>query len=604
MNFLKPQNKEHLESIVKNLTLNQFNTLFDFVEEIIDSMLIMGLPKFVTHKTARYNVRHPQYTELFVLLFSNEKFLEKLYYKLTTNNTSTNLYRILIWEEKEYITSKAVSRFDLKVTPYNFGHYGEKEENLTDILSLITRVAYKDYRTDVDKIYIVSELRSLLKFSFLLPDDFSITVTNSSNHSELTYSNEEGVFSFISNIEDMLKNNLVEFGKTNEKPLAKTLNLLKASSGILEFYEDDKKSNTIATDMLTRSFYYYYYSQHRFRDNNLDTLKDFITKQFNNQIPFFISRIFTSHLKKVRFDEYYTSQNELFDLTKLLINEMPKDGWVSFENILRYCKYRDFRFDFESRYKTSDYYMTADILFHDEEITDDVHAYFQYEIIFFEPILKAMFFYLASLGIVEIKYDKPYSPYTIKAKGLPYISIWDQLKYIKFTNLGLYTLGILDSYEAKKIEKKETKLKFDNYKPIITVDNNDTIMLAKLEPYSEKYDENRYILTYPKIFRDCKDIKSLNLKIDGFYNNIEKNPPKIFIDFFDEIKQNANMLKKDITQIVINLQNNKKLLSLFMTNKRLKELTIKAQGYKIIVSKDNLSKLTKIVKDNGFFIEF
>ena len=94
------------------------------------------------------------------------------------------------------------------------------------------------------------------------------------------------------------------------------------------------------------------------------------------------------------------------------------------------------------------------------------------------------------------------------------------------------------------------------------------------------------------------------MKIDGFYNNIEQNPPKVFKEFFEQIKENANMLKKDIKQIVINLENNKKLLNLFLRNKKLQELTVKAQGYRIIVSKDDISKLTKIVKDNGFFIEF
>ena len=41
-----------------------------------------------------------------------------------------------------------------------------------------------------------------------------------------------------------------------------------------------------------------------------------------------------------------------------------------------------------------------------------------------------------------------------------------------------------------------------------------------------------------------------------------------------------------------------------MKNKKLQELVIKAQGYKVIVLKENISKLTKIVKDNGFFVEF
>jgi hypothetical protein len=41
-----------------------------------------------------------------------------------------------------------------------------------------------------------------------------------------------------------------------------------------------------------------------------------------------------------------------------------------------------------------------------------------------------------------------------------------------------------------------------------------------------------------------------------------------------------------------------------MTNQNLQKLFIKAEGYRIIVLKDDISKVTKIAKDNGFFVEF
>jgi hypothetical protein len=41
-----------------------------------------------------------------------------------------------------------------------------------------------------------------------------------------------------------------------------------------------------------------------------------------------------------------------------------------------------------------------------------------------------------------------------------------------------------------------------------------------------------------------------------------------------------------------------------MNNRKLQELIIKAEGYRIIVLKNDIPKVTKIAKDNGFFIEF
>ena len=66
----------------------------------------------------------------------------------------------------------------------------------------------------------------------------------------------------------------------------------------------------------------------------------------------------------------------------------------------------------------------------------------------------------------------------------------------------------------------------------------------------------------------------------------------------------SNLMNQNLKQIVIELKDNKRLLNLFMTNQKLQKLFIKAEGYRIIVSKDDISKVTKIVEDNGFFVEF
>jgi hypothetical protein len=409
----------------------------------------------------------------------------------------------------------------------------------------------------------------------------------------------------------MLKNNLIEFGKTGEKPLAKSLNILKSSTQISEFYSTSKL-NIFATDMLTRSFYFYNQKFNKFKDTELKTLKDFFEKEMNEEIDFIISRFFVSHLKGVKLGYYSDEESRLFDIASDICRNLSKNGWVAFKDIVAFCSYRDYKISFTSS-NFGQYYLQCDSS--EDENEDDYdyyHSYYNnryyadsyYKEVFFDPVLKGMFFYLASLGVLELKYNDPISNSDIKAKGKPYISTWDGLEYIKITDLGLYLFGLTDSYTQEKMVKKESKLKFDEYKPIITVDKSDIVMLAKLDPFVEKYDNNRFILSYSKIFKDCKNSKALELKIASFYKNIEPNPPKVFIKYFDEIMEKANILKRDLKQIVIDIKNDKKLLNLFMTNKKIQEIIIKAEGFRILVLKDNLPKLTKIVKDSGFFVDF
>lgn len=572
-------NKQQLTAILNECYINQLEEIIAFCDILVVENL-------------RYK---KDFVDFLSQFFSESSFVKKLVEKLNQDSVSNELYNHLIWLDNKVDTALTFELYSLELddlVPQRYG--GMAQKRLEGNYSLITRTVYDHWRGKEDFLQIDKKIQTLFRLFYPKPFDYELLSIQKPYETQYTYTNENGVFQFINTIQEMLQNNLVEFGKTNEKPLAKTLNMLKASTGIEEFYTD-KKSNTLATDMLTRSFSFFYWQQKKFESTLLESLHRFIALQFDNQLEFFISRIFASHLKKVRFDFYYTSQRDIFDIIKIIVNDLIGKDWVKVENILNFCKYRDLYFHLESSAKTDTYYMKTN----DDEIAADKY-YFE---IFYEPLLKAGLFYLGALGILELKYDNPKSPCNITAQNLPYISVWDSLKYVKLTNLGLYTLGVNETYEVKEIKKKTSNIKFDEFKPMITVDKTDTITIAKIEPYTEKQDD-KYILSYSKIFKDCTNYKTLVAKIDAFYKLFDTELPKVFDEYFNEIKQNANMLKKEPKLITIELQNNKKLLHLFMSNKKLQELTIKASGYRVIVSKDDITKLTKIVKENGFFIEF
>ena len=589
MKFLAYDHKE-LKEIISNCTNQELIKFTKYIDEVTFGGMEIGRINSTKKIIIVNNL---------VEILTNDKNVLNISKKLLSTKLSAYLYMNIVWENGALQTSEVADEFNLKFEKLRGDSYGVIENNLNGVLGLVVRVTRNSggfyYGEEMDILSISRNMIPLLKVLLPIPDDFDLEGVEHLSDTKYSYSNENEIFNFISVISDMLKNNLVEFGKTGEKPLLKSLNILKISTGCHEFYTQ-KKYNSLATDMLTRSFSYYYWASKKFKRSELESLKDFEMEKFEDRYHFFITRILLSHLKKVRFDYHYSKEIGLFHALKTIISDLPKDSWVGMENILKYSKYRELNFHLEYRSKTDNYIFDVDDGYCSCES--------KYTILFFEPVLRGAFFYLASLGLFEIKYDEPKSNYNIKAKGKEYISLWDGLKYVKITELGKYIFGFSKKYEQKSIVKTTTELKFDEYKPIISIDLKDTVTQAKLEAYTEKYDEGRYILSYAKIFRDCKTTKALEVKIDGFFKQIESNPPQVFKDFFDEIKKNANILKRDLKQVVIELGNNKKLLNLFMKNKRLQELVIKAQGYRVIVLKENIPKLTKIVKDNGFFVEF
>ena len=581
---------DELRIIINNCTYQELIRFTKYINDVAPGRI--NIKKLAsTKKVALVNY--------LIELLSEDKNILNISKKLLSTKLSAYLYTTIVWENRALQTSEISREFDVNFPAITGGSYGVNEEYLNGMLGLIIRATRKSggyyYTDDLDVLSISRNIISLLKILLPIPDDFDLEGVKNPQDTKYNYTNENEIFNFISVISEMLKNNLVEFGKTGEKPLAKSINILKTSSGVNEFYSE-KKLDSFASDMLTRSFSYYYWASKKFQSSELESLKDFVTEKFEDKFYFFITRILASHLKKVRYDHHYSKELGLFNILKTIILDLPEESWVTIENILKYSKYRGLEFHLEYKSKTDNYILDVGDGYYSCESS--------YSLLFFEPVLKGAFFYLASLGLLEIKYDEPKSDSTIRAKGKEYISVWDGLKYIKLTELGKYIFGLSKKYEQKTIKKITTKLKFDEYKPIITIDSQDTITQAKLEPFTDKYDANRYILSYTKIFRDCKSKKVLDIKIDNFYKQIEPNPPQVFKDFFEQIKLDSNMLKRDLTQVVIKLKNNKKLLNLFLKNKKLQEMIIKAEGYRIIVSKNDIPKLTKIVKDNGFFIEF
>lgn len=532
-------------------------------------------------------------TVLLKLLESRE-FVETIYQKLTSNLEVSKLYHELIWVNNKLDTAYAQEHYGLKLEPIQSYAYTQGTKLLQNEFGLIEQTRLETWRGREDFLELDTDFLSVLKHIIPKPKDYDLISLSETDTTLHNYDNTQGVLQFINTIEDLLSNNLVEFGKTGEKPLAKTINILKSTSGSSEFYTN-KNIDSLATDMLTRTFYYYFKRTKKFKSSEPESLKECIKLQLGNNLDFFISRIFLAHLKKVRFDHFDAGERRLFGFIVLLVDNLISKKWVSTSNIINFALYRNIDLNIEMAYKT-DYYTF-------EAMGVNIKGNKHYFEIYYEPMLKALLFYLGALGVLELRYNDPITPYRFDTYGekAERISPWDGIQYIKITDLGLYLFGVKQSYQAKKITKKQIMVKFDEYKPLISIDKSDSITLAKIDPFVEKY-EDKYILSHSKIFKNCTGYKALELKIDGFYKMFDTPLPKVFDSFFDQIKQNANLLKRDSKLITIELQNNKNLLHLFMTNKKLQELCIKASGYRILVAKADIPKLIKIVQDNGFFV--
>jgi len=577
--------KHELTRLLNDATMLHLQSIIKYSQQLISK--------------SRVGTSKASLVNLFRELIEDKKFKLEFYNALYATVESQKLYFTLLWEQDVISKEDAIALLGKDVTVKKSKTYGFYSDKLDNEFALITH----DDSWRSKGLYIDPKIRTILKLIHPAPDDILMFSAENPKKTKYHYSNEENILSVIDMISEMYKTNLINIGKTGEKPLAKTLNIIKNTTTHNDFYKTSRIDN-LAIDMLTRSFYFFNMNSKSIQKGELKILKKFISLQFAHKLSYSISRVFFSHLKKVRYAPHLNNEKEMFGILKEIIDAMPKESWVESDQLVNFCSYRDIRIDLNSKYETTNYYLEVDPIdgneWNNKVYAEDNH----YRSVVLEPVIKALFFYLGALGVVELKYDDPVSTRKLTAKAKPYISLWDGLRYVKLTDLGKYLFGITKSYQVKKVINKSSKIKFDEYKPIISIDKNDFVMIAKLEPYTELYDKDKYILSYKKIFQGCSTNKMLELKIDKFYTLFDEPVPVLYDDYFDDILSRANLLKINSDQIVIELKNDKRLLNLFMQNKKIQELIIKASGYRVIVSSNDLSKLSKIVKDNGFFIVF
>lgn len=285
-------------------------------------------------------------------------------------------------------------------------------------------------------------------------------------------------------------------------------------------------------------------------------------------------------------------------LFKILLR-LPKNEWVSMENIEDYMRYNVIEIkpilehtaanklyyqylDTEQRYYTDKHYIRSG----------------KYRRAILEPFVKGSFFLFATFGLVDIAYDEP----DVSTLGVTAYSPYDGLKYVRLTALGAYVAGHTETYEPPKIiSKSDIQLSEDSLS--ILVGAKDAMAIALIEPYAERISPTRFQTDFKFFLKDCRSKSELNTKINLFQQFIGSELPLIWENFFKELRQKIDPLEEleDIRIFKIP-KDNDKLIHLIARDSNLKKLVVKAEGYHLLIAKDNYNKFKKRLQEFGYFI--
>ena len=415
----------------------------------------------------------------------------------------------------------------------------------------------------------------------------------------------------VDNNENYIVENLTSyftFFNDGKLQLSGSGKLLKASKNdmcrycnIKEYYKDAKDLDFLKTETIALFFFLMkpeYLTREYFRIINIKNIvTDFLEgKNIKDENSVYIS-LYLNYLKGVRkIGKENDEIKRAIKSVKEAVMEMPDDKPVSVDNIIKYILYRDKFIEildlkevYENIYINEANYERTKIL-----------SYFKYKAYIIEPFIKSILFILSALGVLEIYYDLPSENNALYLKH-GYLSKFDGIKAVKFTNLGRYIFDRSTKYDFKEEEEGEAILEDDRL--IVTIMGDAPVKMLFLENSGIKIAENKFKITQESFLKKTFSKKDILSKIAEFKKKIQSELPDIWKSFFEEILKKMEYVQVVPEYRVLKLEQDKNLINLITKDRRIAGMILKAENFHILIKESDIEKLSEILKENGYFFK-
>ncbi|GIW23225.1 MAG: hypothetical protein KatS3mg068_2232 [Candidatus Sericytochromatia bacterium] len=584
--------------IEKNYSLDSLRKLYkNFLSQIIN---YEGDIKLDT-KELNFSIQKLQKKELSKLLaktFFDKKIFNDLLNLLPEE--TLKVFRFLIWEKTKLKVNEVekILKLEDKILS-NATKNKPVELNTNYSFFLIEKVNNTNLLSYEYKIYIPDEIKNYIKDYFPPPDEIKL---------EPLEAIEDTDFKNINLIDNTIKSIYLYFTYINsnkidlskEKPSKAVLRNIKEFCEIEEFFksEENKDLEYLKTEIL-----------HNY-------LKDIDIKESNyNEIIKTIFNYFLSdnysldlllfHLKGkniLKEDEYFIDKSK--QLKKIFLDsfsKLPHNQWIDFNNFYKSIYYKDIPFLISKKI------FETNVIYFDELKKSNNYSYTQkntlnednYNDIFFIPLLKGLVFLFSSIGLLDIAYNYPKNSFYIQ-KNQDYLSVFDELKYLKLNDIGASLLGIIPEIDYKI--DSNIKVELDNEYLLIKVNKEDKIKCAFIETLANKVSQNTYLVTESSFLSNCKSLEDINNKIKNFYSEISDNPGEIWEEFFNKLKSKIINISRIDDIEIFQLPHDKVLLKKLSEINDIYNLFYKVEDFKIAIKKNNINAFIQKLFESELYI--
>ncbi|MEM9987750.1 MAG: hypothetical protein AAF804_21885, partial [Bacteroidota bacterium] len=276
------------------------------------------------------------------------------------------------------------------------------------------------------------------------------------------------------------------------------------------------------------------------------------------------------------------------DQYREIIQTLPEGKWVQYGSLMKSLKA-------ELYFLFTDYFEGRNDLVQEGE--EDalgsyrfrretrLHHHFE-ERLFFRPAFHAATFTFAAWGLLDLAYhagDDYALPYKID-------SPLNRIVAIRLTSLGAYVLGKTSSYQSTIKPPFVLELATDSLSILLVEGDQDRAATA-IQSFARPLGKQRFFSNANLFLNDCKSSEELTGKIKLFESIFPGTLPPNWKQFFEEMSQQVDPLQEEKAYLTFALNpSNLTLLQLVARDPELKSMSLKAEGYLLLVRKKDLPK--------------
>lgn len=378
---------------------------------------------------------------------------------------------------------------------------------------------------------------------------------------------------------------------------------MKKYCNITEYYEDSKDLDYLKTETIALFFFLVkdkYIDENYFKVSNIKNIvKDFMSGELVKEENYHYTSLYLNYLKGVK--NIWKSKEEIkrgLATIKNIIDEFPDDKPISVENVIKAILYRDEFIEIIDVKDAYDYIYINEANYERTKILN----YEKYQMYVVIPFIKSVLFILGVLGVFEIYYDYPSINNSLYLKN-GYLSKFDGIKYVKFTELGRYCFDRVDEYDFKNA-KEDGEVLLDEDRLIATVMGDTPVKTMFLERVAQRIATNKYKFSRENFLRGVSSSKEIEERINEFYNKITPEPNQLWKEFFNDILEKSSVIKAESQFVVLKLKNDKELIKTITKDERFKPLMLKGEDFHLLVRSENISEVISLFKEYGYYVNF